>query len=326
MTISSPAREAAGFDAARDDAAVVEFVDRLHRQPQRQLSPAAAPARAHPAPRPRSGPSIPADPRRALGDAVAVARGNRNHRRRRHAEADQMRGNLVADLLEAIGAEIDAVHLVDDDRDLLDAEQMQQIAVAPGLVAHAFQRVDDQHRGVGLRGAGDHVAQEFGVAGRVDQHDVARAGAEADLRGVDGDALVALGLQRIQQERPFERHAAPRADRLQHFQLAVGQAAGLVQQAADQRRLAVIDMADDDDADLRARGAVRRRRVSRWGRSCSWERSTRYPSEVAGDAQPLEGVFGFVIQRAAGAFRHLGAVELDQDFLDASRRSKPPGW
>ena len=169
-----------------------------------------------------------------------------------------MRGDLVADLLEARGAEIDAVHLVDDDRDLLDAEQMQQIAVPPGLVAHAFQRVDDQHRAVGLRGAGDHVAQEFGVAGRVDQHDVARAGAEADLRGVDGDALVALGLQRVEQERPFERHAAPRADGLEHLELALGQAAGLVQQAADQGRLAVIDMADDDDADLRPRGAVRR--------------------------------------------------------------------
>src|ERR1700737_2715047 len=37
------------------------------------------------------------------------------------------------------------------------------------------------------------------------------------------------------------------------------------------------------------------------------------PSEIAGDAQPLEGVFGFMIERAAGPFRHLGAVELDQD-------------
>jgi len=38
------------------------------------------------------------------------------------------------------------------------------------------------------------------VAGRVDQHDVARSRAEADLRGVDGDTLVALGLQRVEQE------------------------------------------------------------------------------------------------------------------------------
>jgi hypothetical protein len=35
---------------------------------------------------------------------------------------------------------------------------------------------------------------------------------------------------------------------------------GLVQQASDQGGFAVIDMADDDDADLRARGAVGRRR------------------------------------------------------------------
>ena len=96
------------------------------------------------------------------------------------------------------------------------------------------------------------------MAGRVDQHDVARSGAEADLRGVDGDALVALGLQRVEQERPFERHAAPGADRLEHLELAFGQALGLVQQASDQRGLAVIDVADDDDADLRARGAVGR--------------------------------------------------------------------
>ena len=32
------------------------------------------------------------------------------------------------------------------------------------------------------------------MAGRVDQYDVARGGAKADLAGVDGDALVALGL------------------------------------------------------------------------------------------------------------------------------------
>ncbi len=97
------------------------------------------------------------------------------------------------------------------------------------------------------------------MTGRVDQDHVARSGAKADLRGIDGDALVAFGLQRIEQERPFERHAASRTDGFEHFQLAVGQAAGLVQQASDQRGLAVIDMADDDDANLRTGGAVRRR-------------------------------------------------------------------
>ena len=114
-----------------------------------------------------------------------------------------------------------------------------------------------QQRGIGLRRAGDHVAQELGVARRVDQDDVARRGAEADLAGVERDALVALGLQRVEQERPFERHAAPLADRLQRIDLAVRQAAGLVQQPSDQRRLAMIDVTDDHDADQRAAGLSR---------------------------------------------------------------------
>src|SRR5581483_2224169 len=247
--------EMAGFDAACDNAAVVELVNRLHGQSQRESFQ--RPRRLQRIERLDHGwAAIPADAVCVFGDAVAVARGNRNDGRRRHAEAGQVRRNLVADLLEARGREIDPVHLVDDHRDLPDAEQVQQIAVAAGLVAHAFQRVDDQHRAVGLRGAGDHVTQEFRVAGRVDQHDVARARAEADLRGVDGDALVALGLQRVEQERPFERHTAARADGFQHLELALGQAAGLMQQAADQGRLAVIDMADDDDAHLRTGRAV----------------------------------------------------------------------
>ncbi len=163
----------------------------------------------------------------------------------------QITGDLALDLVEAADVEFDAVHLVDDHRDLPDAQQMQQIAVAAGLVAHAFGGIDDQDRGIGLRRAGDHVAQEFGVARRVDQHDIARRRAEANLAGVDRDALVALGLQRIEQERPFERHAAPCADCLEAIELSVGKTAGFVQQPADQRRFAVIDMADDDNANER---------------------------------------------------------------------------
>ena len=160
--------------------------------------------------------------------------------------------------LKRTGIEADAVHLVDDDRHLADAEQMQEIAVAARLIAHAFGRIDDQQGGVGLRRAGDHVAEKLGVTGRVDQDDVARERAQPDLAGVDGDALVALGLQRIEQKRPFERHAAARAHRLERLELAVGQAAGFVQQAADQGRFAVIDVADDDDAHQGAASAWRR--------------------------------------------------------------------
>ena len=120
--------------------------------------------------------------------------------------------------------------------------------MAAGLLAYALDRVHDQQSRIGLRSAGDHIAQEFGMAGCVDQHDVARGRAEADLAGVDGDALVALGLQRVEQERPFERHAAALGDGLELFELAVGQISGFVQQAADQCRFSMIDMADDHHA------------------------------------------------------------------------------
>ena len=229
------------------------------------------------------------------------------------------------DLAEAARVVADAVHLVDDDGDLPDAEQMQQIAVPARLLAHALGGVDDQQRGIGLRGAGDHVAQEFGVAGRVDQHEVARRRAEADLAGVDGDALVALGLQRVEQERPLERHAAPRADGLELLELAVGQAAGLVQQPADQGRLAVIDMADDDDAHQRARGLRSASDLGRRGRSWRNVHDATARSQIAGDAQALEGVLGLVVHGAAGALGRPGGVELGDDLVDRARPATATG-
>ena len=97
------------------------------------------------------------------------------------------------------------------------------------------------------------------MSGRVDQDDIARRGAQPDLTGVDGDALIALGLQGVEQERPLERHAAARAHGLERVELAVRKAFHFVQQAADQGRFAVIDMADDDDAHQGARASGRDR-------------------------------------------------------------------
>src|SRR3546814_15496783 len=77
---------------------------------------------------------------------------------------------------------------------------------------------------------------------------VAQRRLEPDLRGVDGHRLVALGLEGVEHEGPLDRHAAARLDRLQLGHLARRQRAGVVQQPADQGRLAVVDVADDDDA------------------------------------------------------------------------------
>ncbi len=48
-------------------------------------------------------------------------------------------------LLGARCVEIDAIHLVDDDGDLFNAQKMQYIAVASRLLAHAFESIDNEH-------------------------------------------------------------------------------------------------------------------------------------------------------------------------------------
>jgi hypothetical protein len=85
------------------------------------------------------------------------------------------------------------------------------------------------------------------VARRVDDHVVALVGLEPDLGGVDGDRLVALRLEGVQDEGPLDRHAPAGRYGLQLLDLARRQGVGVVEQAADQRRLAVIHVADDDD-------------------------------------------------------------------------------
>ena len=71
-----------------------------------------------------------------------------------------------------------------------------------------------------------------------------------DLRGVNRDVLVALRLQRIHEVRPFERHAPPLRHLLQLLQLALRQRTRVVKQAAHERGLAVVHVADDDNLQL----------------------------------------------------------------------------
>ena len=134
----------------------------------------------------------------------------------------EVRAHLAGDFLEARLRVSDGIHLVDADDDLMDAEQVQQIGVPARLLLHPVAAIDHEHRGVGLGGAGDHVLDELAVPRRVDQDVMALIGVEEDLGDVDGDALVALRLQRVQQKCPFERHAALFAHRAHRLELPSG--------------------------------------------------------------------------------------------------------
>ncbi len=109
------------------DPPVVELVDRLDRQAQRQVGR----RRRHAQAAQRVEHARSAIPSRPLGrdrDIVAVARRDRDDRGRADIERLEIALQAGADLVEARLVEIDQVHLVDHDHELADAEEVEQEA------------------------------------------------------------------------------------------------------------------------------------------------------------------------------------------------------
>ena len=123
--------------------------------------------------------------------------------------------------------------------------------MAPGLGQHALARVDQEHGEVGGRGAGDHVARILLVARRVGDDELALLGREEAVGDVDGDALLALGGEAVDQQReidPLALRAVALAVAFERRELVVEDQLGVVEQPPDQGRLAVVDAAAGDEA------------------------------------------------------------------------------
>ena len=67
-----------------------------------------------------------------------------------------------------------------------------------------FCGVDQEHGEVGGRGAGRHVARVLLVAGRVGDDEAAPVGGEVAVGDVDGDALLALGVEAVDEQREVD--------------------------------------------------------------------------------------------------------------------------
>ncbi len=160
-------------------------------------------------------------------------------------------GELVADVDEALLVEADEVDLVHRQHDMADAEQRDDVGVAAGLGEDAVLGIDQQHGEIGGRGAGRHVAGVLDVAGGVGDDEAALLGGEIAVGDVDGDALLALGGQAIDDEGEIDRLAGG-AEALgiggKGRKLVLEEELGIVQQAADQGRLAVVDAAAGEEA------------------------------------------------------------------------------
>ena len=101
----------------------------------------------------------------------------------------------------------------------------------------------DQHEGeVGRRGTGHHVPRVLDVARGVGDDELAARRREVAVRHVDRDALLALGPQAVGEQRQvgvLEALVAARA--LDGLELVLEDVLALVEQAADEGALAVVD-------------------------------------------------------------------------------------
>ena len=135
-------------------------------------------------------------------------------------------------LTTSLGPRVGLVDLVDAD-DRLQADLQRLADDELGLRHRPFGGVDQHDRAVDHREDALDLAAEIGVAGRVDDVDAHVLPHDRGRLGEDGDAALALEVVGIHH---------PLGDAL-----VVAERAGLLQQAVDERRLAVVDVGDDGD-------------------------------------------------------------------------------
>ncbi len=188
--------------------------------------------------------AVPRHTPRTLGDVVAVPRRQRDGADGDLAQACRHRGKCRRDLGEGGLGKADEVHLVDRKHQPVNAEQRANKSVPLGLRENALARVDQDHRELAVRRAGRHVARVLLVAGRIGDDKRAQRRGEKPVGHIDRDPLLALVLEPVEQQRKIEiTTGGAKAARLalEGRELIVEDQRAFVQQAADQRRLAVID-------------------------------------------------------------------------------------
>ena len=130
------------------------------------------------------------------------------------------------------------IHFVHRDHDVRHAHLAGQQDMLPRLRHGAVGGGDDQNRAIHLRRARDHVLDVIGVTGAIDVRVVPVLRLVLDVRGRDRDAA-----------RFFFRRVVDRIERAErHLRIVLRQH---LRDCRRQRRLAVIDMPDRPDIDVR---------------------------------------------------------------------------
>ena len=183
-------------------------------------------------------------------DVFALERRHRDDARVHVLDAADLQA-LVVNPAEDLLVEFDEVHLVDGDDDVPDAEQRHEVGMAASLDLHAARGVDQDDREVRGRCAGRHVPRVLLVSRAVRDDVLALLGVEIAVGDVDRNALLALGLEAVHEQRQVDLVAgrAPLAAVARHRrELVLEDLLRVMQHAADQRALAVVDAAAGDEA------------------------------------------------------------------------------
>ena len=304
-------RDAAGSDRSRIAAEVqVRTVHPLHREAEGQAGRLGCDIDAleivH-----QAGAVIPVGIAGAVDDVVAVSRRDRDRHDRGEVEA-RGEGDIVADdPVKDLLAVIDEVDLVHGHHDVPDAEQRANEGVTLGLHQHALAGVDQDDGELGVGSAGRHVAGILFVAGGVGDHEGAARRVEEAVGDVDGDALFALGLESVHQQRKIDIVAGGAvldAVARQRLQLILIDHLAVVQEPADQRRFSVVDRAAGDEAQLiLALGSCR---------TLAWH---PYPSEIAFPLLFLHRRRFVAVDEPSLALRYRRNLHFRDDLLDRGR-------
>jgi len=107
---------------------------------------------------------------------------------------------VVDNLPEALLAVVDEVHLVDGDDEIANPQQAHQERVAPCLGQHPFAGVDQDNGQLGRAGPGDHVSGVLLMPRRIGDDIFALVGSEKPVSDIDGDPLLPLALQTVDQK------------------------------------------------------------------------------------------------------------------------------
>ncbi|CTQ77727.1 hypothetical protein LAX5112_05031 [Roseibium alexandrii] len=190
----------------------------------------------------------------ALGrDIVTKAGGHRDCHQAFKVKAAGEGLKILPDFVKALFGVIDEIDLVHRQHHMADAEQRGNEGMAAGLYLQAMAGIDEKHGKIGSRGAGCHVAGVLFVARCVGHDELALVGGKEAVGHINGDALLALCFQPVDQERQIDVFA----DRavflrvpLKGCQLILEDQLGVIEQTADQRRLAVIHRAAGQEPQL----------------------------------------------------------------------------